>query len=1098
MRRETGGFGPGSARRKWLIGLAIFLAAALPLLYSAVTLPLSPSEQAQVALVMLGVALVAAQKRFLRPLIIFLSAFASVRYFYWRISSTLVLDNSFDASASLALLGAEMYGLLILLLGYFQTIEVTERKPPPVKTRLAVDVFIPTYNEPAPVVRRTVIGAQAMDYAEKQIYLLDDGRRPEMEQMARELGCHYITRPDNSHAKAGNLNHTLRLTRGELIAVFDADHVPVRSFLNKTVGFFEDQRVALVQTAQHFFNPDPYERNLNLTGCVAPEQNFFYHVIQPGNDFWNSAFFCGSCAVLRRSALEAIGGFQTQTVTEDAHTAMELHARGFLSVYLREPLAAGLATETYASHVKQRMRWARGMAQILRIDCPLLKRGLTLPQRLNYFNAMAHFFFGIPRLIMILAPLSFLLLGAHPLKADALAVIAYILPHVGLSAIANSILSKQHRHSFWAGVYEVSIAHYTAGVTLLALLNPRLGKFNVTDKGSLSDRASFDFATSRATLVLIAFSVAALAVAFPLRLILFAMAPVDPSELDAIMINSLWALANLITLVAAACVAFQQPQQREVPRVRRDFRCEVTAGLCSIGARTWDLSESGARVVLDRSTSFPERCQVAIRDGDVCFEAQAERVRCDWNRSGRMEVALRFIDVDAASHRTLVELIFCGDNSWTAQSYPADNLARSFWYLLTTFWRVARQRTAQAPEAPLPTRELLNGTVGEARVRPSRVMLGPMLSVLLVACRTERSGASSGSRMPPPVLEQSWKAYKERFIQSDGRVIDHKAGGISTSEGQAYAMLRAVWVQDRPTFDKAREWARNNLNSRVRSDRLWAWKWGRAADGRWKVLDRAFASDADQDAALALILAYQTWQDEGYVQEARAMLADLWKLGTAEAGGKRCLLAGDSLCQGGSCRLNPSYLAPYAYRIFARFDRGRDWTALIDSSYFLLESVSRLTDTGLPPDWVLLEMPTGRLRLGAEKDSAFSYDAFRTLWRVAMDDVLYREARAQAYLKRSLPWLMAQWETTETLPAIISSRGKPMARWESPEMIAVVMAAARGVSPQVASGMADKLSSSYNRGLWGDQSSYYLQNWAWFGTALYLGYLEPFWRVVAK
>jgi cellulose synthase (UDP-forming) len=206
----------------------------------------------------------------MRPLIIFLSCFASMRYFYWRISSTLNLDSGLDAVVSVVLLGAEIYGLMILFLGYFQTIEVQKRKPVPSQGQPTVDILIPTYNESADIVRRTVIGALAIDYPFKTVYVLDDGRRPEIEVMARTLGASYVTRPDNHHAKAGNVNHALGMTTGALIAIFDADHVPVRGFLNKTVGFFEDPKVALVQTAQHFFNPDPYERNLNLIDRIAP------------------------------------------------------------------------------------------------------------------------------------------------------------------------------------------------------------------------------------------------------------------------------------------------------------------------------------------------------------------------------------------------------------------------------------------------------------------------------------------------------------------------------------------------------------------------------------------------------------------------------------------------------------------------------------------------------------------------------------------------------------------------------------------------------------------------------------------------------------
>jgi cellulose synthase (UDP-forming) len=703
---------PGALQR-WLIGVAVLLVAGAPFLYSAIVVPLSPWEQAQVSLAMIGLALVAAFSRFMRPLIIFLSCFASMRYFYWRVSSTINLDTRADTVVSFTLLLAEIYGLVILFLGYFQTIEVepprrasleaspyraraTRRASPPDSGgdwsafTPSVDVFIPTYNEPADIVRRTVIGAQAIDYPDKTVYVLDDGHRAAIQTMAENLGVRYLSRPDNRHAKAGNLNYALQHTTGELIAIFDADHVPVRGFLQKTVGFFDDVRVALVQTAQHFFNPDPFERNLELTGRIPPEQHFFYHVIQPGNDFWNSAFFCGSCAVLRRSALENIGGFKMQTVTEDAHTSMELHSRGYLSVYLPMALAAGLATETYRAHVQQRMRWARGMAQILRTDCPLFKKGLRIEQRLNYFNAMLHFFFGLPRLVMILAPISFLLFGIHPIKADVPAVIAYILPHIALSMIANSAISKTYRHSFSAGVYEVSIAAYTAAVTLLALINPKLGKFNVTDKGTNLDVARFDFQTSWPTLTLLGLSAFGLMIAFPIRLVGYGRNGGDPAVLDAILINSVWALANFITLVAAASVAYEKHQHRNAPRVRRSYPCTLMFQEGSIRCRSEDLSESGVRLTMDPMGELPENVKISIRsDFGVDTVVNAVMVWSRTLKSGEAQIAFTFIDVSSQIYTELVQLIFSGDHSWTGQTYPKDRVWRSLWYLITTFWRVS-------------------------------------------------------------------------------------------------------------------------------------------------------------------------------------------------------------------------------------------------------------------------------------------------------------------------------------------------------------------------------------------------------------------------
>jgi endo-1,4-beta-D-glucanase Y len=361
----------------------------------------------------------------------------------------------------------------------------------------------------------------------------------------------------------------------------------------------------------------------------------------------------------------------------------------------------------------------------------------------------------------------------------------------------------------------------------------------------------------------------------------------------------------------------------------------------------------------------------------------------------------------------------------------------------------------------------------------------PML-LGIFGCENGKSAQTSESRSTPPILKESWNAYVQRFIQQDGRVIDHSAADISTSEGQAYAMLRAVWIGDRDTFDKTFAWARNNLNSGIRSDNLWAWKWGKNADGKWAVLDKAFASDADQDAALALILASQVWKNGKYADEARAILQDLWTLGTVDAAGHRYLLAGDSSCKGDVCRINPSYYAPYAYRIFSKFDDSADWNALVESSYQLLDLVSGFAKTRLPADWVQLNTKTGEIAPASEKDSSYSYDAFRVHWRIEVDRELFRDPRAEQYLQHSLGWLTEQWQQHRKLPAVISPAGKGLVNYESLEMLSALMCATHDDA------MQKKLSAVYSQGIWGDRDRYYLQNWAWFGTAIYSGFLGPF------
>ncbi len=376
---------------------------------------------------------------------------------------------------------------------------------------------------------------------------------------------------------------------------------------------------------------------------------------------------------------------------------------------------------------------------------------------------------------------------------------------------------------------------------------------------------------------------------------------------------------------------------------------------------------------------------------------------------------------------------------------------------------------------------------------------GPVRSAALLLLLTCPACASSSPSVTgkaavealPGTLAASWQAYVDHFIQKDGRVIDHSAGAITTSEGQAYAMLRAVWVDDRPTFDRVYNWAVHNLNSSVRGDHLWAWKWGKDGRGRWRALDKAFATDADEDAALALILASRVWNQEGYLRQAQAVLADLWSSGTVIAAGRRYLLAGDTLCRDGTCRLNPSYCAPYAYRVFGEVDAGHPWRELADSSYDFLSRCSSLTKTHLPPDWVQLELKSGRLTLESPKDGQFSYDAFRVYWRVDLDWAANSDTRAKKYMQTTLDWILAEWRKRGQLPAVITADGTPAADYQSLEMVSALMPAVATINAAVAARMNRTVQEAYSHGFWDGKDSYYLQNWAWFGTALYDKNLPP-------
>jgi cellulose synthase (UDP-forming) len=648
-------------RHALLAGLAGILAFACLAVF--VVTPLDLRTQFALAGGSITVALLLgrSRERLATVALVLVSITATARYLYWRLTTTIGGEWSLDAALGGVLLAAELYSCAMLVLAYGQSIAGLRRKPVPLPEDLSlwptVDVFVPTYNEPLEIVRATVLAAAGLDWpAEKlRVYLLDDGRREAFRDFARDAGISYLVRPDNKHAKAGNLNQALKQTSGEYIAIFDCDHVPTRSFLQVCMGWLlRDRKLALVQTPHHFYSPDPFTRNLG-TPEVPGESELFYGVIQPGIDTWNASFFCGSCAVLRRSALLEVGGIAVETVTEDAHTALKLHRRGWGTAYLDIPQAAGLSTETLSAHVGQRIRWARGMAQIFRVDNPLLGRGLKPMQRLSYLAAMLHFFSGIPRLIFLAAPLAYLFFGRHIFNALPLAAVAYGLPHLIHSTACNARLHGRFRHSFWSDVYETCLAWYTAVPTTVALIAPRAGTFNVTAKGGRIDRSFFDARIARPYLVLIVVNLAAIAAG------LWKLKS-GRGDLDSLAINVTWAVYNLMLLGGCVAAACERPQVRAGNRVpvRLPAMVRLTDGR-TLRGETVDLGMAGASVRLAADPALSERERVWV---SVFSYGEEQPLPAQVIEHEGGNVRVRFVALTLAQEAQLVQALFSRADAW--------------------------------------------------------------------------------------------------------------------------------------------------------------------------------------------------------------------------------------------------------------------------------------------------------------------------------------------------------------------------------------------------------------------------------------------------
>ena len=642
-----------------------------------------------------------------------ISLAATLRYAWWRVDLLIdfFADESnhrfgLDAVFMLLLISAEAYTILIMVLGYMQTAWPLRRAPIPLPNDEAewphVDVLIPTYNEPLSLVRYTALAANTIDYPPDKlhVYILDDGTRPDFEEFAREAGIGYIVRVEHTHAKAGNINHALTTMHSPYVAIFDCDHVPTRSFLQMTLGWMlVDPRLAMLQTPHHFYSPDPFERNLLQHKTIPSEAALFYGIIQDGNDFWNATFFCGSCALIRRSALDKVGGIATETVTEDAHTSLRMQKLGYNTAYINIPQAAGLATETLAAHVGQRIRWARGMIQIFRTDNPLLARGMKFTQRLCYLNAMIHVLYAVPRLIFLLAPLVYMLLGRTIIPGYWVAIVAYAFPHLILSSLTNSRIQGRHRHSFWNEIYEAVLAPYILAPTILALINPKLGKFNVTDKGNTLARTRFDRKIATPTKWLLFVNFLGL-VMVPYRVFIK-----DPHHPGTVIMNMVWILFNMVILGVAAAVAHEQKQLRRSVRIEAKIplRIRLDDGR-HIDGMTTDMSVGGASVKLTGSEHFAtgDRFRMSFPEhaGDAEIGAKVVGMR-------NGELRLAFSAPTIAEQETLTRALYSRADAWinSLESKEVDRPLRSLGRVIRlSFHGIYQILRSYLPEKPLPAK----------------------------------------------------------------------------------------------------------------------------------------------------------------------------------------------------------------------------------------------------------------------------------------------------------------------------------------------------------------------------------------------------------
>jgi cellulose synthase (UDP-forming) len=452
----------------------------------------------------------------------------------------------------------------------------------------SVDVYIPTYNEPIEVLEKTITGALCLDYPNVSIWILDDGRRPWLKTFCETKGVGYLNRPDNAHAKAGNINHALTRTDAEFVVVFDADFVPQRNFLMRTIGFFSDPEIGIVQVPHAFYNYDPMQTNLALRKSLPDEQRFFFDVIMPSRDGWNAAFCCGSNSVTRRAALRSVGdALPTQSITEDMLLTMTLLRQGYVTRYLCERLAFGLAPETVDAFFVQRQRWARGAIQILYLAGGPLGRNLTLMQRLLFLPT--HWLsLGLRSMIAIVAPIVFLWTGVSPVfNVTPADVLYYFIPMVLALAGGVWTFAPGQHFPLATQVQGTLLSFKILPTVLVTLLMPFGHPFQVTPKGSTSQ-------TSRYARGI--FWMAAGLMGLTVFGVLINTIPewrvVENS--DVLLVSALWSSINVVVLFLVCMMSLHSPMRRGEERFDLDEPVSIVgpSGALSTG-RIKNISLSG-------------------------------------------------------------------------------------------------------------------------------------------------------------------------------------------------------------------------------------------------------------------------------------------------------------------------------------------------------------------------------------------------------------------------------------------------------------------------------------------------------------------------
>lgn len=585
----------------------------------------------------------------------FINMICTVLYLAWRVFFTIPFEYGIvSITAGIALLIVEVLGMVEAFIHYANMYSVKGYPLPQIPEELfpEVDIFIATYSEECELLYKTINGCKHMKYPDKSkvhIYLCDDNRRPQMRKLAESMGVHYLDRPDNKGAKAGNLNNALAHSTSPYVVTFDADMIPKSDFLLKTIPYFvdcelrnkgrkkeEQIKLGFLQSPQSFYNPDLFQFNLFSEGRIPNEQDYFYKDIQVARTKTNSVIYGGSNTVIAREALEAIGGFYTEAITEDFATGILIERKGFVSLGIGEPLASGMSATDLQGLIQQRVRWARGVIATGRKMHIFTAKDLSFAQKMNYWASIWYWYAPIKRIIYIMSPILYATFGFMVFKCTLPQVLLFWLPMYVSSNISLSMLSNNIRTTKWTGIYETIMFPYMIVPVILESFGITLKKFKVTDKSGQKNQKGKNFVYTIPFLILIVLSV--------IGIINCVVIMFDSGSFGPIVVL-FWLINNLFLMIMSLFFVDGRVPYRKTERVAVAIDAEIDNRVIKMKGVTRDISETGISVLLDKPYYLETESEVEVTLKSDGYTARLKTQLVFVNRQGdRWNYSMKILD----------------------------------------------------------------------------------------------------------------------------------------------------------------------------------------------------------------------------------------------------------------------------------------------------------------------------------------------------------------------------------------------------------------------------------------------------------------------